>query len=132
MNELNIACLAGLAVWCTGLSLVYLKMTIKQTKVEIALLMISKRAAEFLHHTDDRYKLDHLVDKYRDRCHDLSHAEWEELLRKASAIADDKNVSKDERLAAGLLHDLSRLVKELSIHKLTRRFQTERFVNLLS
>lgn len=135
MNEIQIACFSGLAIWCSTISIAFYKMSIKQTKIEIALLMISKRAAEFLHHSDDRYKLDHLVDKYRERCHELSHTEWQELLKKTSDIASDLEIAKDERLAAGLLHDLATLAKELSLHKLTNRFQRVRLLthtNILS
>lgn len=122
MNELFIACLVGLAVWNSGLSLYILKMSVKQAKVEFAILMVSKRAAEYLHHADDRFKIDHLIDKYRDKGHDLTNEEWKELLKKSSDIASNPDIAKDDRLAAGLLHDLGTLAKELSTHKLQRKW----------
>jgi hypothetical protein len=109
--------LGGLASWCIALSIVVLKLLLSVNRIETAFVLISKRAADILHRDDDKYRLDYLLEKYKARMHELSFAEWKELLSKCEAISQDKSISKDERLAAGLIKDLSLFVKELAIHK---------------
>lgn len=103
--------------WLMLLSGAVLKLLLGQSKIETVMVSISKRAADILHRDDDKYRMDYLLEKYKARMHELSYNEWRELLAKCEAIATDTTIAKDERLAAGLLKDLSLFVKELAIHK---------------
>lgn len=115
----------GVVVWCSALSsgFILLKSSISEvrssvTEIRIVLVTISKRAAEILHHEDDRYSIDGLLEKYIAREHELSFEEWTQLFAKTQLIMNDPSIAKNERMAAALLHDLSKLCNELSKHKL--------------
>lgn len=108
----------GLCAWSCALSVAVFRLFLTVTKITMVLLTVSKQAAAVLHHSDDRYSIDHLLEKYIKRHHELSYEEWQELFTKTQMIIDDPNIAKGDRVAASLLHDLAKLANELSKHKL--------------
>lgn len=108
----------GLCVWSAALSMSIFRLFLTVTRITAVLLTVSKQAAAVLHHEDDRYAIDRLLEKYIERHHDLSFDEWQELFAKTKAIIDNPEIAKGERIAATLLHDLARFCNELSQHKL--------------
>lgn len=107
-----------IGVWNVAITWHLYKLSLDNYKMKIAMLAMSKTAAKFFHHVDDRYKIDHLADKYIERHYELTYSEWQELLKKTDLIAHDTTLAKDERLKAEIFNSLLKIVEGLSAHKL--------------
>lgn len=113
-----------LGAWLSGLTVLFYTLSLSVTRIQAVMLLLSKNAAKVLHSPDDHLGLDDLVEKYCKNHHDLSDDEWRQLESRCSEVLEDVMANKTERLAAGqllaIVRPLSRLGKELSIHKLER------------
>jgi hypothetical protein len=121
----------GVTSWLTIITRVTHQNTIGIARLETILVIISKKAADILHHPDDRFGIDELLEIYRDREHELSPEQWLALYKRTEQICDDPRLESWQRLAAALvcnpmlLHQLVKdhkamagLNKEFAKHKL--------------
>lgn len=81
---------------------------VSELKTDVKWLMRSldtmgENAAKILHHPDDRYEIDALLEKYYTRNHELTFEEWALLSAKMQAIVDDVTISRQDRILAAML-----------------------------
>ncbi len=73
------------------------------TRLEAVMSLFGQKAAKILHSPHDPDGIDDLLDKYIDRCYELSFLEWQRLQSTCDRIENDRTRSKDERTLAAFL-----------------------------
>lgn len=102
---------AGSALFWTISQIVSLKTDVKW--IIISMENMGKNAAKVLHRDDDRFKIDDLLEKYYNRCFELSREDWMILDSKCAVIIEDTTLDRGYRSAAVAL-------KMVCDHKLLR------------
>lgn len=124
-NETFMWVIGGLAafyvMWNSALTGVLFSLVQRVSRIEGALISLSKNAAKALHSPDNHHGLDDLLDIYVGNHHDMSYAQYEELNARCEEIINNPEMNKiDKAFATQLIAGMKMLV-ELSKHKRSRK-----------
>src|SRR5579864_4445366 len=109
MSETTIIWLFGvIGAWNVVLTIGIFKLFLSQVETKTLISIMSKKAAEILHDSDNKFGLDDLLEKYVSRHYELSIEEWNVLLRKCEAIEAELANKKQERLLAAIISSTCR------------------------
>lgn len=71
--------------------------------IEVRDEMQSRKNAKILHSPHNPYGMDPLIDKYLDRCYEMTNDEWQEWLHRCEMVISNSTAPKEDRLIAAQL-----------------------------
>lgn len=104
MNQEILLWIIGQVLVTAGaLIAIYVKLISRIVAIETLLKTMGEKAARALHSPDNHHGVDPLLDKYLDRCYELSYEEWRQLHSKMEEILHNEKSSPGEKSLASWL-----------------------------